>query len=108
METELNAERRSETGKGAARRLRAAGGPRGAVRPGIDATPLTVELAVAPSAPSYAAPTCWSTWWSTTTEHLAIPERSIARHPRGFIHVDFLAVSRSETITVKCAGRGVR
>jgi large subunit ribosomal protein L25 len=103
METKLTAQRREDTGKGVARRLRAAGRiPAVLYGQGIDATPLTVDAReLNHLLHSGAGSNVLVDLKVDDTEHLAIP-REIQRdhiHSR-FIHVDFLAVSRSETITV--------
>jgi large subunit ribosomal protein L25 len=103
METKLTAQRREDTGKGVARRLRAAGRiPAVLYGQGIDATPLTVDAReLNHLLHSGAGSNVLVDLKVDDTEHLAIP-REIQRdhiHAR-FIHVDFLAVSRSETITV--------
>jgi large subunit ribosomal protein L25 len=103
METKLTAQRREDTGKGVARKLRADGRvPAVLYGQGIDATPLTVDAReLNRLLHSGAGSNVLVDLLVDDTEHLAIP-REIQRdhiHAR-FIHVDFLAVSRSEAITV--------
>ena len=103
METKLTAQRREDSGKGVARKLRASGRvPAVLYGQGIDATPLTVDAKeLNRLLHSEAGSNVLVDLKVDDTEHLAIP-REIQRdhiHAR-FIHVDFLAVSRTETITV--------
>ena len=103
METKLTAQRREDSGKGVARKLRSAGRvPAVLYGQGIEATPLTVDAReLTRLLHSGAGSNVLVDLMVDDTEHLAIP-REIQRdhiHAR-FIHVDFLAVSRTETITV--------
>jgi large subunit ribosomal protein L25 len=103
METKLIAQRREDTGKGVARKLRAAGRvPAVLYGQGVDATPLTVDAReLLHLLHSGAGANTLVDLVVDGEEHLAIP-REIQRdhiHAR-FIHVDFLAVSRTQTITV--------
>ena len=103
METKLNAERRSDAGKGVARKLRAAGKiPAVLYGQGLDTTPLTVDSReLSHLLHGSAGSNVLVDLVVDGEEHLAIP-REIQRdhiHAR-FVHVDFLAVSRTQTITV--------
>lgn len=103
METKLIAERRSDAGKGVARKLRAAGKvPAVLYGQGVDPTPLTVDSRdLIHLLHSSAGSNVLVDLVVDGEEHLAIP-REIQRdhiHSR-FVHVDFLAVSRTQTITV--------
>jgi len=103
METKLTAVRRSDAGKGVARKLRAAGKiPAVLYGQGLDTTPLTVEAReLTQLLHGSAGSNVLVDLMVDGEEHLAIP-REIQRdhiHSR-FVHVDFLAVSRTETITV--------
>jgi large subunit ribosomal protein L25 len=103
MELKLKAEKRDESGKGAARKLRAAGrvpavlyghgvGPMAVsvdakdlfhVLHGSAGTNVLVDLQV------------------DGTQHLSLPREIQRDHVRGrYLHVDFLAVRRDETVTV--------
>jgi large subunit ribosomal protein L25 len=103
MELKLKAEKREESGKGAARKLRAAGrvpavlyghgvGPMAVsvdakdlfhVLHGSAGTNVLVDLQV------------------DGTQHLSLPREIQRDHVRGrYLHVDFLAVRRDETVTV--------
>ena len=103
METKLNAERRSDAGKGVARKLRAAGRcpPCSTARASkpprstVDARELQHLLH------SGAGSNVLVDVVVEGKEHLAIPREIQRDHIHAkFIHVDFLAVSRTETITV--------
>ena len=103
METKLTAERRSDAGKGVARKLRAAGKiPAVLYGQGLDTTPLTVESRdLTHLLHGSAGSNVLVDLVVDGETHLAIP-REIQRdhiHAR-FVHVDFLAVSRTQTITV--------
>ena len=103
METTLTAERRSDAGKGVARKLRAAGKvPAVLYGQGVDTTPLTVESRdLTHLLHGSAGSNVLVDLVVDGEKHLAIP-REIQRdhiHSR-WVHVDFLAVSRSQTITV--------
>jgi len=103
METKLTAVRRSDAGKGVARKLRAAGKiPAVLYGQGLDTTPLTVEAReLTQLLHGSAGSNVLVDLMVDGEEHLAIP-REIQRdhiHSR-FVHVDFLAVSRTEMITV--------
>ena len=103
METKLNAERRSDAGKGVARKLRAAGKiPAVLYGQGLDTTPLTVDSReLSHLLHGSAGSNVLVDLVVDGEQHLAIP-REIQRdhiHAR-FVHVDFLAVSRTQTITV--------
>ena len=103
METKLTAERRSDAGKGVARKLRAAGKiPAVLYGQGVDTTPLTVDSReLTHLLHGSAGSNVLVDLVVDGEEHLAIP-REIQRdhiHSR-FVHVDFLAVSRTQTITV--------
>jgi large subunit ribosomal protein L25 len=103
MELKLKAEKREESGKGAARKLRAAGrvpavlyghgvGPMAVsvdakdlfhILHGSAGTNVLVDLQV------------------DSTQHLSLPREIQRDHVRGrYLHVDFLAVRRDETVTV--------
>jgi large subunit ribosomal protein L25 len=103
METKLTAERRDDAGKGVARKLRAAGKvPAVLYGQGLDTTPITVQAReLSHLLHGSAGSNVLVDLVVDGEEHLAIP-REIQRdhiHAR-FVHVDFLAVSRTETITV--------
>jgi large subunit ribosomal protein L25 len=103
METKLNAERRSDAGKGVARKLRAAGKvPAVLYGQGIDATPLTVDARdLQHLLHSGAGSNVLVDVVVEGEEHLAIPREIQRDHIHSkFVHVDFLAVSRTQTITV--------
>jgi large subunit ribosomal protein L25 len=110
MELKLKAERREESGKGAARKLRAAGrvpavlyghgvGPMAVsvdakdlfhVLHGSAGTKVLVDLQV------------------DGAQHLSLPREIQRDHVRGrYVHVDFLAVRRDETVTVSVPVRVV-
>jgi large subunit ribosomal protein L25 len=110
MELKLKAERREESGKGAARKLRAAGrvpavlyghgvGPMAVsvdakdlfhVLHGSAGTNVLVDLQV------------------DGAQHLSLPREIQRDHVRGrYVHVDFLAVRRDETVTVSVPVRVV-
>jgi large subunit ribosomal protein L25 len=103
METKLIAERRDDHGKGVARKLRAAGRIP-AVLYGHDQD--TVPLSVDAREMSHALHT--SAGFNVLvdlmvdgTEHLVLPREVQQNHVKGqIVHVDFLAVSRTETIQV--------
>lgn len=103
METKLTAERRDDHGKGVARKLRAAGRTP-AVLYGHDQD--TVPLSVDTREMSHALHT--SAGFNVLvdlmvdgTEHLVLPREVQQNHVKGQImHVDFLAVSRTEKIQV--------
>ena len=102
-EQKLVAEPRDGTGKGVARKLRAAGRvPAVLYGQGLDTTPLTVDSReLSHLLHGSAGSNVLVDLMVDGEEHLAIP-REIQRdhiHAR-FVHVDFLAVSRTETITV--------
>ena len=103
METKLTAERRSDAGKGVARKLRAAGKvPAVLYGQGLDTTPLTVDAReLSHLLHGSAGGNVLVDLVVDGKEHLAIP-REVQRdyiHSR-FVHVDFLAVSRTQTISV--------
>ena len=103
METKLNAERRSDAGKGVARKLRAAGKvPAVLYGQGIDATPLTVDAReLQHLLHSGADSNVLVDVIVEGEKHLAIPREIQRDHIHAkFVHVDFFAVSRTETITV--------
>ena len=103
METTLNAERRSDAGKGVARKLRAAGKvPAVLYGQGIEATPLTVDAReLQHLLHSGAGSNVLVDVVVEGEEHLAIPREIQRDHIHAkFVHVDFLAVSRTQTITV--------
>ncbi len=103
METKLTAQRRDDHGKGVARKLRAAGRIP-AVLYGHDQD--TVPLSVDAREMSHALHT--SAGFNVLvdlmvdgTEHLVLPREVQQNHVRGqIVHVDFLAVSRTEKIQV--------
>ena len=103
METKLNAERRSDAGKGVARKLRAAGKvPAVLYGQGIEATPLTVDAReLQHLLHSGAGSNVLVDVVVEGEEHLAIPREIQRDHIHAkFVHVDFLAVSRTQAITV--------
>ena len=101
METKLKAERRDGTGKGVARRLRAAGRVPGVLY-GHGEEPVTLSVAALDLLHLFHAShgaTMLIDLEIDGKAHLAIP-REVQRdhiHSR-YVHVDFLAVSRDETI----------
>ena len=103
METKLTAERRDDHGKGVARKLRAAGRIP-AVLYGHDQE--TVPLSVDARDMTHALHT--SAGFNVLvdlmvdgTEHLVLPREVQQNHVKGqIVHVDFLAVSRTEKIQV--------
>jgi large subunit ribosomal protein L25 len=103
METKLTAERRDDYGKGFARRLRAAGRIP-AVLYGHDQD--TVPLSVDAREMSHALHTTAGfnvlvDLMVDGTEHLVLPREVQQNHVKGqIVHVDFLAVSRTEKIQV--------
>jgi large subunit ribosomal protein L25 len=103
MEATLKAEVRDGTGKGVARKLRAAGKiPAVLYGQGLDTTPLTVDSReLSHLLHGSAGANVLVDLIVDGEEHLAIP-REIQRDRihSTFVHVDFLAVSRTETITV--------
>jgi large subunit ribosomal protein L25 len=103
METKLTAQRREDSGKGVARKLRSAGRvPAVLYGQGIEATPLTVDAReLNRLLHSGAGSNVLVDLMVDDTEHLAIPREIQRDHIHAkFIHVDFLAVSRTETINV--------
>lgn len=103
METKLTAERREDAGKGVARKLRAAGKvPAVLYGQGLDTTPIAVQAReLSHLLHGSAGSNVLVDLVVDGETHLAIP-REIQRdhiHAR-FVHVDFLAVSRTESITV--------
>jgi large subunit ribosomal protein L25 len=103
MESTLNAEVRDDTGKGAARRLRASGNVPGILYGhGMEPVKLTI--------PSKDLLHLFHTAGGGSTlvdlkvngeTHLAIPREIQRDHIRGrFVHIDFLAVRRDERITL--------
>jgi large subunit ribosomal protein L25 len=103
MESKLTAERRSDAGKGVARKLRAAGKvPAVLYGQGLDTTPLTVDSrALGQLLHGSAGSNVLVDLIVDGEEHLAIPREIQRDHIRSrFVHVDFLAVSRTQTITV--------
>ena len=103
METKLNAERRSDAGKGVARKLRAAGKvPAVLYGQGLDTTPLTVDSReLTHLLHSSAGSNVLVDLVVDGEEHLAIPREIQRDHIHSkWVHVDFLAVSRTQTITV--------
>ncbi|MGH2629552.1 MAG: 50S ribosomal protein L25 [Actinomycetota bacterium] len=103
METKLTAERRSDAGKGVARKLRAAGKiPAVLYGQGVDTTPLTVDSRdLTHLLHGSAGSNVLVDLVVDGEEHLAIPREIQRDHIRSrFVHVDFLAVSRTQTITV--------
>jgi large subunit ribosomal protein L25 len=103
METKLTAERRSDAGKGVARKLRAAGKvPAVLYGQGLDTTPLTVDSReLTHLLHSSAGSNVLVDLVVDGEEHLAIPREIQRDHIHSkWVHVDFLAVSRTQTITV--------
>ncbi len=103
METKLTAERRSDAGKGVARKLRAAGKvPAVLYGQGLDTTPLTVDSReLGHLLHGSAGSNVLVDLIVDGEEHLAIPREIQRDHIHSkWVHVDFLAVSRTETITV--------
>ncbi len=103
METKLTAERRSDAGKGVARKLRAAGKiPAVLYGQGLETTPLTVEAReLTHLLHGSAGSNVLVDLVVDGEEHLAIPREIQRDHIHAkFVHVDFLAVSRTQTITV--------
>jgi large subunit ribosomal protein L25 len=103
METKLTAERRSDTGKGVARKLRADGKvPAVLYGQGLDTTPLVVDAReLLHLLHSGAGANTLVDLVVDGEQHLAIPREIQRDHIHSkFLHVDFLAVSRTETIQV--------
>ncbi|HWC71409.1 MAG TPA: 50S ribosomal protein L25 [Actinomycetota bacterium] len=103
METKLNAVRRSDAGKGVARKLRASGKvPAVLYGQGLDTTPLTVDSRdLTHLLHSSAGSNVLVDLVVDGEEHLAIPREIQRDHIHSkWVHVDFLAVSRTQTITV--------
>jgi large subunit ribosomal protein L25 len=103
METKLTAERRSDAGKGVARKLRAAGKvPAVLYGQGVEPTPLTVESRdLSHLLHGSAGANVLVDLIVDGEEHLAIPREIQRDHIHSkWVHVDFLAVSRTQTITV--------
>ena len=103
METKLTAERRSDAGKGVARKLRAAGKvPAVLYGQGLDTTPLTVDSReLTHLLHGSAGSNVLVDLIVDGEEHLAIPREIQRDHIHSkWVHVDFLAVSRTQTITV--------
>ena len=99
----LGAESRTDTGKGVARKLRAAGRVPGVLYGhGMDSTPLSVDAKdLFHVLHTGAGTNVLVDLVVDGTEHLIIPRDVQRDHIHGrFIHVDFLAVRRDETITV--------
>ena len=103
METKLQAETRHDTGKGVARRLRAAGKVPGVLYGhGIDPVPLSVDAReMFHLLHGGAGANALVDLIVDGTEHLAMAREIQRDHIHNkLIHVDFLAVSRTEKITV--------
>ncbi|MBI3649379.1 MAG: 50S ribosomal protein L25/general stress protein Ctc [Actinobacteria bacterium] len=102
-ETKLKAERRQEKGKGAARKLRAAGRVPGVLYGhGQEAIPLSVDAReLLHLFHQAASANVLVDLMVDGKTHLTIPREVQRDHIRSrFVHVDFLAVRRDETITV--------
>jgi large subunit ribosomal protein L25 len=102
-EFQLAAEPRADTGKGAARRARAAGRvPAVLYGHGASPTHLTVDAREFGQAMRSGGANALITLRLGRTRHLALA-REIQRHPvRGsFTHIDFLVVRRGEKVTVQ-------
>jgi large subunit ribosomal protein L25 len=103
VETKLNAEPRTDAGKGVARKLRAAGRvPAVLYGQGTEPVSLSVDAhEMTRVLHSGAGSNVLLDLVVDGTEHLVIPRQIQRNHIRNtLIHIDFLAVSRSETITV--------
>ncbi|MFN8233686.1 MAG: 50S ribosomal protein L25 [Actinomycetota bacterium] len=103
MGTKLNAEPRTDAGKGVARKLRAAGRvPAVLYGQGTESTPLSVDAhEMTRVLHSGAGANVLLDLVVDGKEHLVIPRQIQRNHIRNtLIHVDFLAVSRTQTITV--------
>jgi large subunit ribosomal protein L25 len=101
METKLKAERREATGKGAGRKLRAAGRVPGVLYgQGIEPTPISVaSLDLLHLFHASHGATVLVDLQVDGESHLAIPREVQRDHIRSrFVHVDFLQVSRTETV----------
>jgi large subunit ribosomal protein L25 len=101
-EYQLAADKRTDTGKGAARRARARGRvPAVLYGHGIEPEHLTVDAREFSQALRSGGANALITLRLGRERHLALP-REIQRHPvRGtYIHVDFLVVRRGERVTV--------
>jgi large subunit ribosomal protein L25 len=102
METKLTAERRDDTGKGVARKLRAAGRiPAVLYGHDQDAIPLSVDAREMRHAlRTEAGLNVLIDLMVDGTAHLALPRQIQQNHIRDqIVHVDFMAVSRTEKIT---------
>jgi large subunit ribosomal protein L25 len=103
METKLTAERRDDYGKGVARKLRAAGRiPAVLYGHDQDTVPLSVDAReMFHALHTSAGFNVLVDLMVDGTEHLVLPREVQQNHVKGqIVHVDFLAVSRTETIQV--------
>ena len=103
METKLQAEKRDDTGKGVARKLRAAGRVPGVLYGhGVDPVPLSVDSReMFHVLHGGAGGNALVDLIVDGKDHLAMAREIQRDHIHNtLIHVDFLAVSRTETITV--------
>jgi large subunit ribosomal protein L25 len=103
METKLTAERRADHGKGVARKLRAAGRiPAVLYGHGQETQSLSVDAHdMFKVLHTSAGANVLVDLKVDTTEHLVLPREIQRNHIRGtIVHVDFLVVSRTETIQV--------
>jgi large subunit ribosomal protein L25 len=102
METKLTAERRDDTGKGVARRLRAAGRiPAIFYGHGQESIPLSVDAReMRHVLHTGAGANVLIDLMVDGTAHLALPRQIQQNHIKDtIVHVDFMAVSRTEKIT---------
>lgn len=110
MELKLEAEKRDESGKGAARKLRARGRVP-AVLYGHGVGPVSVSVGAKDLYRVLHGSAGTNVLVNLTVdgaEHLALPREIQRDHVRGrYVHVDFLAVRRDETVTVSVPVRVV-
>jgi len=110
MELKLEAEKRDESGKGAARKLRARGRVP-AVLYGHDVGPVSVSVGAKDLYRVLHGSAGTNVLVNLTVdgaEHLALPREIQRDHVRGrYVHVDFLAVRRDEKVTVSVPVRVV-
>jgi large subunit ribosomal protein L25 len=110
MELKLTAEKREANGKGAARKLRAAGRvPAVLYGHGLDPVPLSVDARELFHVLHGSAGTnVLVDLVVNGNEHLALPREIQRDHVRGrYLHVDFLAIRRDEKVTVSVPVRVV-
>lgn len=110
MELKLKAEKREESGKGAARKLRAAGRvPAVLYGHGVGPVPVSVDAKdLFHVLHGSAGSNVLVDLLVDGTQHLSLPREIQRDHVRGrYLHVDFLAVSRDEKVTISVPVRVV-